>query len=226
VPTLRLLDLQIADAEVEFDRTRLREWYLKVNRFDHARVQRRRRRIVLHGRVGHVAVEPARGGNHQVGVVNVAARFLKIHPQLLTPGFGDSWWTNQKVGVALGRRVPVVSVQLGEDPRGFIGASQAIRAQNKDAAERARRLFEAFSGYPHLQPTLLSSLVRQWESVRSFSEGIRVMDLLNGCKAMPEDLLLRVENAYRDNDQLHNSVGVKRKYADFIARMKARTRRT
>ena len=46
---------------------------------------------------------------------------------LLTPTFSQSNWTDQEVGVAIGREVPVVPIRLGKDPHGFIGKYQAIQ---------------------------------------------------------------------------------------------------
>lgn len=45
---------------------------------------------------------------------------------LLTSDFIESKWTDQEVGIAIGRGVPVIPVQLGCDPYGFIGKYQAI----------------------------------------------------------------------------------------------------
>jgi hypothetical protein len=45
---------------------------------------------------------------------------------LLTAGFHESLWTDQEIGVAVGRRIPVVPVRFGCDPYGFIGKYQAV----------------------------------------------------------------------------------------------------
>jgi hypothetical protein len=44
---------------------------------------------------------------------------------LLTTEFHDSDWTDQEVGYALARRVPIISVRMGRDPYGFLGKFQA-----------------------------------------------------------------------------------------------------
>ena len=49
---------------------------------------------------------------------------------LLTPKFNESNWTDQEIGVAIGRKVPVVPIRLGKDPYGFIGRYQAIQEAN------------------------------------------------------------------------------------------------
>ncbi|HEX8877763.1 MAG TPA: toll/interleukin-1 receptor domain-containing protein [Phycisphaerales bacterium] len=45
---------------------------------------------------------------------------------LLTPDFHDSSWTDQEVGVAIGRGVPVLPIRLGKDPYGLMGKSQGV----------------------------------------------------------------------------------------------------
>ncbi len=45
---------------------------------------------------------------------------------LMTEEFHDSNWTDQEVGFAFGRGVPIIAVRLGKDPYGFIGKFQAL----------------------------------------------------------------------------------------------------
>jgi len=45
---------------------------------------------------------------------------------LMTDKFHDSLWTDQEVGFAVGRGVPIIALKLGRDPYGFIGKFQAL----------------------------------------------------------------------------------------------------
>lgn len=45
---------------------------------------------------------------------------------LMTEGFHDSNWTDQEVGFAVARRVPIIAIRLGKDPYGFIGKFQGL----------------------------------------------------------------------------------------------------
>ena len=45
---------------------------------------------------------------------------------LLTESFHESEWTDQEVGYALARGVPMIAVRLGKDPYGFIGRFQGL----------------------------------------------------------------------------------------------------
>ena len=70
---------------------------------------------------------------------------------LMTRDFHDSDWTDQEVGYALARGVPLLTVRLGQDPYGFIGKFQAVSSEWQTAAVdiarvliRHDRVFSAF----------------------------------------------------------------------------------
>jgi TIR domain len=167
--------------------------------------------------VAHDDIEPTRAWQLEI---ERALASMEVLVALLTSGFQSSWWTNQEVGIALGRDVPVVCVRIDEDPRGFVGSTQAIAGAQRKPAEIAKALIGVMSAQTRLSKALLVGLVNQWEAASSFEEGIRVMGLLDACKSIPADLLERIESAFESNDQLHNSVGVNKRYPSFIARMK------
>jgi hypothetical protein len=87
--------------------------------------------------------------------------------------------------------------------------------------EIAKALVAVMSGLPRLSSAFLKGVVFQWESAGSFEEGIRAMGLLEACKAIPPELLTRIELAYEANDQLHKSGSVNRRYPSFLARIKS-----
>jgi hypothetical protein len=170
--------------------------------------------------VAHEDIEPARLWQEEI---ERALSSMDVLVTLLTKGFAESFWTNQEVGVALGRGIPVVSVRFDEDPRGFIGESQAISGRGRSAQELANALVDALSIHAALASRFLGGLVRQWELASTFNDAIRIMDLLDARKTMSAELLGRIERAYEVNDQLHNCFVVKKKYPAFVARMKSST---
>ena len=62
--------------------------------------------------------------------------FLAIH----TPGFKDSFWTQQEIGFAVGRGVKIISLKMGEDPTGFISKHQALARRNRTAEQIAQEV--------------------------------------------------------------------------------------
>jgi hypothetical protein len=76
--------------------------------------------------------------------------FLAIH----TPGFKDSFWTQQEIGFALGRGVKIISFKMGEDPTGFISKQQALARRNRTAEEIAKEVDAILAMDPLTSPKL------------------------------------------------------------------------
>ena len=168
--------------------------------------------------VAHDDIEPTRAWQTEI---ERALASMDVLVALLTNGFRTSWWTNQEVGVSLGRGIPVLCVKIDEDPHGFVGVPQAIGGAGRSPLEIAKALVAVMSGLPRLSSALLKGVVFQWESAGSFEEGIRAMGLLEACKAISPELLTRIELAYEANDQLHKSASVSLRYPSFLARIKS-----
>lgn len=62
--------------------------------------------------------------------------FLAIH----TVGFAKSIWAQQEVGYAVGCGAKIISLQMGEDPAGFISKHQALRRGDRKAEEIAAEI--------------------------------------------------------------------------------------
>lgn len=79
--------------------------------------------------------------------------FLAIH----TPGFSQSYWTQQEVGFALGRGVKVISLKMGEDPTGFISKRQALGRRQRTADEIAREVRDLLVADEFTSPRLAAA---------------------------------------------------------------------
>ena len=73
--------------------------------------------------VAHEDIEPMKEWE---GEIEKALESMDLLLALLTDDFGQSEWTDQEVGVAVGRKVHVIPVHMGKDPYGFVGRYQAI----------------------------------------------------------------------------------------------------
>ena len=73
--------------------------------------------------VAHDDIEPNKQWQKEI----LRALFsMDLFIALITEDFGQSQWTDQEVGVAIGRETPTVSISIGTDPHGFISGRQAI----------------------------------------------------------------------------------------------------
>ena len=84
--------------------------------------------------VAHEDINPTLSWQTEIErALNVMDAFLAIH----TVGFSNSVWTQQEVGFAVGKRVKIISVKMGEDPKGFISKKQALPRKDRNADEIA-----------------------------------------------------------------------------------------
>lgn len=150
--------------------------------------------------VAHEDIEPT----HQwQGDIENALLSMEVLVALLTPEFQDSNWTDQEVGIAIGRQVPVIPVRLGKDPYGFIGKYQAFPGYGKASDMLAKGLFNIiFTKLPSLESRVTEALVARFESATSYRHANTSMHYLNRIKTIPSYLIKRLEKTPEKNNQV------------------------
>ena len=76
--------------------------------------------------------------------IEYALSSMDLFVAFLTEGFSKSPWTNQEVGIAYERKVPIFPVDRGTLPSGFISKIQALNCRGVDGQQVAVNLLEAF----------------------------------------------------------------------------------
>ena len=66
---------------------------------------------------------------------------------LLTEEFSNSNWTDQEIGVAYGRRIPIIPIRIGKDPYGLIGRLQAISVSGVNGTQVGKDIAEFLFKY-------------------------------------------------------------------------------
>lgn len=125
---------------------------------------------------------------------------------LLHDDFHQSNWTDQEIGFAMGRGVPVFSVRLGQDPYGFIGRFQAFK--NKPVDALAVDLFDAYRKNRQTRGRLGEVLVRLFEESNSYAEAKRRIGYLEELAIWEPAFAERIREAARVNSQISGSWGV------------------
>lgn len=172
--------------------------------------------------VAHEDIEPTKEWQ---GEIERALGSMDVLVAILTAGFRSSHWTNQEIGVAIGRGIPVLSLRLGEDPAGFTGRFQAILC-DRERIDRA-----AWSICTHLirkggcVRQILSAVVERWEGAENYSNAHKIMAILGELSDLPEELLARLEAAREANSQLRSNF-LNREFPQFAARIRANRRST
>ncbi|RUO36938.1 hypothetical protein CWE13_08825 [Aliidiomarina shirensis] len=146
----------------------------------------------------------------------------------LTDDFHDSVWTNQEVGFALGRDIPVISLKLGAiDPRGFIGERQALKKHSNSMAGIANDIYELIvkrlGNNARFQSALISAFCDSPDFTEAKNRFIRMKRVV---KALTDDEVDRIIKAFHENSQLYNAAYLVNHYnrlIDFLSRVSGKT---
>lgn len=143
----------------------------------------------------------------------------------LTDDFAESPFTNQEVGYALGRGVPIISIKLqSRDPPGFIAHEQALRGSlgqaDEDTAIRVQRLLAAkLSRQDRLQTSTIAAFVSSpsWaDTTQRFDRMAKLVEKLTDAE------LKMIQEGFAANDQLHFATYLQNK-SDRLVRFLKRT---
>ena len=119
---------------------------------------------------------------------------------LMTDDFHDSDWTDQEVGFALARGVPVIAVKLGRDPYGFLGKFQALSADWDGATLGIVKLLLR-------NDRMLSAYVQALRDCRSWDVGNMLADALPGIERASDQQIDELVAAANDNTEVRYSFG-------------------
>jgi hypothetical protein len=135
--------------------------------------------------VAHDDIEPTAEWQAEI---ERALRTCQALVALLTKEFHPSNWTDQEVGVAIGRGVLILPVALGVNPYGFIGKYQALGKPQMPPEEIGEKVVEVLLSHPQTKPIMAEPLVRAMETSWSFADSKRLLALVEGYGEMPPHL--------------------------------------
>jgi hypothetical protein len=140
------------------------------------------RRFGVSAFVAHVDIDPTKEWQDEI---EAALFSMDALAAILMTGFRESNWTDQEVGVAIGRDALVIPVMRGSTPHGFIGKYQGMNAVGKTVAEVAEGLFEILLASPKTRSRMLTCLVDTTTQATSDREALDRLAVLKGLKDVP-----------------------------------------
>ena len=163
--------------------------------------------------VAHNDIEPTQEWQTQIEAALATCHSLVA---LLHDGFHASYWTDQEVGFAMGRAVPVFAVRYGQDPYGFIGRFQAFNGNKKSAAALGRELFDGYRKNKQTQARMSDIVVRLFEESGSFAQAKERIAYLEGLEKWEPSFSSRIRSAVKSNSQIAGSWGVPERAAKLL----------
>ena len=147
-----------------------------------AQLQAALRKFGISAFVAHVDIEPTREWQDEIeaGLLSMDALVA-----ILMPGFKESSWTDQEVGVAVGRGVLVIPVMRGLNPYGFISKYQGLNASGRKVGEVAEEVFRILATSPKTRAKMLSCLTETTLQSKSEPEALFKLRKLASVKSLP-----------------------------------------
>jgi len=119
---------------------------------------------------------------------------------LMTDQFHDSDWTDQEVGYALARGIPIIAVRLGRNPYGFLGKFQALASTWDTAAQD-------IAGLLINQDRMLAAYIEALRKCPSFDVGNLLSTALPKIARMNTQQIDEAVTAFNSNHELQGSFG-------------------
>jgi hypothetical protein len=155
--------------------------------------------------VAHEDIEPTKEWQSEI---EIALKTMDGLASLLTPGFHESKWTDQEVGVAIGRSVPILSIRYGLDPYGFIGKYQGLQGSGKDLKQISKEILMVLLYNENSQQKMAYGLVHSFVESESYVESKEKIGVIEEAPYLSTELLQLLENSIKENSQVRGSWGV------------------
>lgn len=159
----------------------------------------------ISGFVAHNDIEPTLEWQTQIETALATADSLVA---LLHPAFHNSNWTDQEIGFAMGRGLPVFAVRFGQDPYGFIGRFQGFSGGGKTADALAKELFDSYRRNKQTQKRMAEVLMNLFEDSGSFAAAKARIGYLEELESWDHAFVSRLEAMVDANSQISGSWGV------------------
>jgi len=152
--------------------------------------------------VAHEDIRPTK--RWEIEIEN-ALKSADILLAFLHPKFHSSEWTDQEIGFAMGRKIPIFVVQKGTTPYGFIGKFQAFSGHDKSSDDLAKEISVTIHNTPDIQNKMSDILLERFAQSKSFSDAIDNANELEKINNWSDRYTEKALKAYKENDQIYNS---------------------
>lgn len=151
--------------------------------------------------VAHEDIEPS---DEWIKEIEKALFSMDALLALLSDGFSSSVWTNQEVGVAYGRGKFILSVRLGEDPKGFVGKFQALRLKSSLENEIAEQIASHLLVHPRTKQKMQYAYFTALANTTTWAQSERWAKMLPVITSSTIELVNILINSYNGNSQAYD----------------------
>ena len=166
--------------------------------------------------VAHEDIEPTKEWQTEI---EIGLSTMDALVAMLTPGFKESNWTDQEVGFAIGKGVPIVPVRIGLDPYGFIGKYQALQGKDREIKIVAAEITEILLGKPGIGQKITLGIVEKFVDSSSWENAKINMELLEKCQHLNAEHIKKLRKAVKENSQVRDAWGVPERIEALVEKL-------
>jgi hypothetical protein len=142
----------------------------------------------------------------------------------ITDGFFDSYWTNQEVGVALGRGIPIIPVKMQKcDPCGFINDTQALIGDLENPAATVDGIYKVLVEKLGQEERIRKATVQAFVDSSDFDEAGRRFNRLQAIRSVSEADIQQIIEAFSSNENLYKAWYLTNKHNRLVNFLENRT---
>tara|TARA_B100000929_G_scaffold280438_1_gene258440 strand:- start:637 stop:1563 length:927 start_codon:yes stop_codon:yes gene_type:complete len=160
------------------------------------------RKYAITSFVAHEDIEPTKEWQNEI---EAGLKTMDALAAILMPGFQESKWCDQEVGVAVGRGVLIIPIRKGLDPYGFIGKYQGIQANSKTVGDVAEEIFTTLVKSPKTKNKILISLSGALSNATTVEDAVEKVAIFQSLESVPADILENLKQQVADNSRLSES---------------------
>lgn len=146
--------------------------------------------------VAHDSIEPSKEWSQ---VIEAALAECDAMIAFMHQGFSESKWCDQEVGWALGRHRPILPLNYGMHPYGFLGKFQDQPCSGANPIKVADYVMDWLTKTPSLHSRLSHGLVEAFANSRSWDFTRRIEPFLERISSVTDDDLDLMEKASMEN---------------------------
>jgi len=166
--------------------------HLSVFKVTTRELQKALRKFGISAFVAHVDIEPTREWQNEI---EAGLYSMDALAAILMPGFKESDWTDQEIGVAIGRGVLVIPLNRGLTPYGFISKYQALNVAGMNVSQVAQEMFRILVASPKTMTKMLSCLTETTIQATTEEEALFKLEQLKAIRNLPTAHLIRLKES-------------------------------
>lgn len=179
--------------------------HLAVHKVEVAKLKLQLKDLGIDAFVAHEDIEPSLEWRNEI---EVALRSMHALAALLTEQFHESLYTDQEVGWALGRGVPIIPVKMGMIPYGLAGKYQGVAGVLDSPEILSLSLAKTLLTNRLTRFEMRRSLIDTFLNAESFVHAKKLRDLIRNISDFTDQEKTLLWQACEENSQVKQSFGV------------------